>query len=161
MSVLAEVGLLPGPSLGPQAALELHLGRWSVELDGALLLPRRAELAGAGSPRSDIGWLGGQLSLCHALARYVAACAGAESGRISGTGSGVDEPVTAYGWWLALAASARLHGRLSESAQLSWQLGLGAAAALARPELGFDQLGVLHRPSAVSGRLFVGLGWGR
>jgi hypothetical protein len=64
----------------------------------------------------------------------------------------VDEPATARGGWLAATADARLQGELFGSGAFSWQLGLGVAAALSRPELGFEQLGVLHRPSAASAR---------
>jgi hypothetical protein len=162
MGILAEVGLLPGPSLGPRAALALHRASWSLELAAALLLARRAELGGgAAAPRSDIDWFGGQLSLCRAFGRHLSTCVGAELGGLSGVGSGVDEPATARGGWLAGIAGARLHGGLVDSGALSFQLGLGVAAALRRPEFGFEGLGVLHRPSAVSARLFVGLGWGR
>jgi hypothetical protein len=142
-------------------ALALHRADWSLELGAALLLPRHADLGGGASPSSDIDWLGGQLALCRAFGRHLNACAGVEAGRLSGTGSGVDEPATARGGWLAATADARLHGDLFGSDTLSWQLGLGVAAAVRRPELGFEELGVLHRPSAASARLFVGLGWGR
>lgn len=158
--LLAELGMLPGPTLGPQAALGLSFARWRLELGATLLLARHARLAGEGTPEGDIDWLGGQVALCRQLGVLLALCAGAESGRLSGTGSGVDEPLRAAGWWLAGTAEAHLHGLLSSGAALSWQLGLGVAAAVARPEFGFDGLGVLHRPSAVSGRLFFGLGWG-
>jgi hypothetical protein len=161
MGVLAEVGLLPGPSLGPRVALALHRANWSLELAGALLLPRHAELRGGTAPSSDIDWLAGQLALCRGFGQHLNACAGVEAGRLSGTGSGVDEPATARGGWLAATADVRLHGDLFGSGTLSWQLGLGVAAALSRPEFGFEELGVLHRPSAASARLFVGLGWGR
>jgi hypothetical protein len=161
MGILAEVGLLPGPSLGPQAALGVSLRDWSLELGAAFLLPRHAELEGPASPRSDIDWLAGQLALHHALGRSLSVGLGAELGRLAGTGSGVDEPFDARGWWLAGSAGVRLHGALTEAAPLSWQLGLSVAGALERPVFGFDELGVLHRPSAVSGRLFLGLGWGR
>jgi len=159
IGIWAEVGMLPGPSLGPRGVLELRRGDWSVELGLGALLPRHVELAGGGSPASDISWFGGQVAACHALGQYLSTCFGVESGRLSGTGSGVDEPIDAHGWWLAGTAAARWRGPLDERAVLSWQLGLGVAAALLRPEFGFDDLGVLHRPSAVSGRLFVGLGW--
>jgi hypothetical protein len=142
-------------------ALALRRADWSLELAAALLLPRHAELGGEASPSSDIDWIGGQLALCRALGRHLNACAGMEVGRLSGVGSGVDEPATARGGWLAPIAEARLHGDLFGSDTFSWQLGLGVAAALSRPEFGFEDLGVLHRPSAASARLFVGLGWGR
>ena len=160
MGMVAELGLLPGPSLGPQAALGLTVGAWSFELGGALLLPRRAELEGPTSPRSDIDWVAGQAAVCRSLGRHLSVCLGAELGRLGGTGSGVDEPDTARGWWLAGTAGAHLHGNVSSRARVSWQLGLDVATALERPDCGFDALGVLHRPSAVSGRLFLGLGWG-
>jgi hypothetical protein len=159
IGILAEVGMLPGPSFGPRGVLEFNRRDWSLELGLGALLPRHAELSGADSPASDIRWLGGQVALCHALRFGFSACFGAESGRLSGTGSGVDQPIDASGWWLAGTAGARWRGPLYERAALSWQLGLGVAAAILRPEFGFDDLGVLHRPSAVSGRLFLGLGW--
>ncbi|MEO8185415.1 MAG: hypothetical protein ABI895_41940 [Deltaproteobacteria bacterium] len=159
VGILAEVGMLPGPSIGPRGALELHRGDWSLELGLGALLPRHAQLSGANSPASEIRWLGGQVAVCHALRLRFSACSGAEYGRLSGTGSGVDEPIDAGGWWLAGTVGARSGGPLYEPAALSWQLGLGAALALVRPEFGFDELGVLHRPSALSGRLFLGLGW--
>lgn len=158
--LVAELGMLPGPTLGPQAALELSAGRWSLELGGTLLLPRHARLAGERAAEGDIDWFGGQLAACRRSSPLLALCAGTEAGRLSGTGSGVDEPLSAAGWWLAATAEIRLRGLLSRTGPLHWQLGLGGAAALARPEFGFDELGVLHRPSAVSGRLFFGLGWG-
>jgi hypothetical protein len=159
LGVLAELGMLPGPSLGPRIALELQRRRWSGELALAGLLPRHAELGGQGSPASDLHWLGGQLSLCRGPRLGFSFCLGAEAGRISGTGSGVDEPFDASGWWGAGSAGARYRGALSERQALFWLLELSAAAALFRPEFGFDDLGVLHRARPVSGRLFLGLGW--
>ncbi len=161
MGMLAEMGLLPGPALGPQAALGLSQGAWRLELGATLLLPRHAELGRSPGPSSEIDWLGGQLGLCRSWGRHLGTCLGAELGQLSGTGAGVDEPAAARGWWLAASAGARLQGLLARRAALSLQLGLELAAALARPEFGFDELGVLHRPAPVSGRLFLGVGWGR
>ena len=151
--------MLPGPSAGPRLGLELHRDPWSFELALAGLLPRHEALPGASTLQAELYWLGGQLSLCRRVVARLAACAGLEPGRISGTGSGVDEPGSAAGWWLAGTAGVRWSAPLLERGALSWQLGAGVAAALLRPEFGFDDIGVLHRPSAISGRVFLGLGW--
>lgn len=153
--LMAEVGLLPAPSLGPRLHATFERGVWSVDVGGAFLLSRHAELRSGES--ATIHWFGGQLAACRSVRGPLRACFGAEAGRIVGTGSGVDEPVTDSGSWLAVTGEASFRGTVAEP--FGWELGVGAAAALIRPEFGFDELGVLHRPSSVSGRFFGGVGW--
>jgi hypothetical protein len=156
--MLAEVGMLPGPSLGPRLMLAFVRGAWSVELGMAALLARHAEL-GVGGPTGNIHWFGGQAAVCRVLQGPFTTCFGAESGLLVGTGFGVDQPATAHGAWLAGTASALWRHPLSSLSPLAWEVGSSVAVAIRRPEFGFDDLGVLHRASAVSGRLLVGLGW--
>jgi hypothetical protein len=155
VGLLGEVGLLPAPSLGPRLLVTFERGLWSVDVGGAFLLARHAELRSGEA--ADIHWFGGQLAACRSVKGPLRACFGAEAGQIVGTGSGVDEPATNSGSWLAVTAEASFRGTVADS--LGWELGLGAAAAVVRPEFGFDELGVLHRASSVSGRFFAGLGW--
>jgi hypothetical protein len=155
LGLMGEVGLLPGPSLGPRLRVTFELGPWSIDAGGAVLLARHAELRSGES--ASIYWWGAQLAACRRARGRLRACFGGEVGRIVGTGSGVDEPVTASGTWLAVTAEASFRGTVVEP--LGWELGVGAASAFVRPEFGFDQLGVLHRASSVSGRLFGGIAW--
>jgi hypothetical protein len=155
VGLLGEVGLLPAPSLGPRALVTFERGLWSVDVGGAFLLARHAALRSGEA--ADIHWFGGQVAACRSVKGPLRACLGAEAGQIVGTGSGVDEPATNSGSWLAVTAEASFRGAIAEP--LGWELGVGAAAALVRPEFGFDELGVLHRASSVSGRFFGGLGW--
>jgi hypothetical protein len=158
--LLAEVGMLPGPSIGPRLVVGLVQRGWSLEVGVAALLPRHAELGALESGAANIHWLGGQAVVCRVIQAPLTTCMGAESGQLIGTGSGVDAPLTASGWWLAGLASALLRGPLASGAlPISWELGVSMALAAVRPQFGFDDLGVLHRASGLSGRLLLGLGW--
>jgi hypothetical protein len=157
-ALLAEVGLLPAPSAGPRLSLGLSDGRWMAELAASALLPRHAALGGGAAPNADIRWFGGQALVCRASHPRLRLCAGGELGELVGKGSGVDRPATAHGTWLAFMSNAALRAPVG-SLRLSWELGLGAAWAVLRPEFGFDGLGTLHRASQASGRLWLGLGW--
>lgn len=159
-SVMAEVGMLPGPSLGPRLVLGLGQGRSSVELGASALLARSAARRGARAPSGDIHWIGGHVAACRELRMPLSTCVGGELGQLVGTGAGVDEPLTARGTWLAgVVGAAWREPFRSPDDPLCWEIAIGAAFALVRPEFGFDGIGVLHRPSAVSGRLSIGLGW--
>lgn len=158
--VTAEVGMLPGPSLGPRLVLALGQGRSSVEISASALLARSAALPGARAPAGDIHWLGGHVAACRELRATLSTCLGGEMGQLVGKGSGVDEPLTARGTWLAAVVGASWSEPFwAPEDPLRWEIALSAAFALVRPEFGFDGLGVLHRASAVSGRFSLGLGW--
>jgi hypothetical protein len=87
-------------------------------------------------------------------------CVGSELGELSGEGSGVDAPRAARGTWFAETLGAVWSSPWpSPSGPWSWQLGSSLAIAVVRPEFGFDGLGVLHRPSPISGRLWLGIDW--
>ncbi len=155
VGLLGEIGLLPAPSLGPRLLVTFERGLWSVNVGGAFLLARQAALRSGEA--ADIHWFGGQVAACRSVKGPLRACFGGEAGQVVGTGSGVDEPITNSGSWLAVTAEASFRGTVAE--RLGWELGVGAAAALMRPEFGFEELGVLHRASSVSGRFFGGVGW--
>lgn len=156
-SVLGEVGLLPGASLGPRLSLGVSDGHWALELAGTLLVPRQASLAGA-APRAEIRWLGAQLLVCRAARSLLRVCGGGELGELVGTGAGVDRAETAHGAWVSFVGAAALRAPLG-ALPLSWEAGAAVASALLRPEFGFDDVGVLHRAGQFSGRIWLGLGW--
>jgi len=158
--VLGEVGLLPAPSLGARLGLDATFRAWRLELAGMALLPRRGELGSSGDVAADIGWCAAELTLCRHLAGELEACASAELGQLRGEGAGVDAPQAARGTWFAWAPSAVWSAPwATPPGRWSWRLGAGAALAVVRPEFGFDGVGVLHRPSPVSGRVWLALGW--
>lgn len=154
-----ELGALPGPSIGPRVLLTLNGYVWSIDAGLAALLPRRAELDASPAIYGDIYWWAGQLSACRRLNDPLAFCLGVESGSLVGTGYGVDEAVTARGTWLAGVLQLAWRGDLGPHVPLSWRADGGLALPALRPPFGFDELGVLHRASSVSARVFFGVGW--
>jgi hypothetical protein len=158
--LLAEVGVLPAPSLGARLAIGAGWRAWRLELAGVALLPRRAELEGSGDLSARIGWWAAQLAACRRVVGPLEGCLGSELGELRGEGSGVDAPRTARGTWFAETLSALWSPRRPRpSGPWSWQLGTSVALAVVRPEFGFDGLGVLHRPSPISGRLWLAIDW--
>jgi hypothetical protein len=158
--VLGEVGVLPAPSLGARAALGVSWRAWRLELAGLTLLPRRAELATDGGLTAQIGWWAAQLAACRRVLGAFEGCVGSELGELRGEGSGVDAPRAARGTWFAETLGAVWSSPWpSPAGPWSWQLGSSLAIAVVRPEFGFDGLGVLHRPSPVSGRLWLAIDW--
>jgi hypothetical protein len=158
--VLGEVGVLPAPSLGARLALGARWRAWRLELAGLALLPRRAALGTSGEMSARIGWWAAQLAACRHVLGAFEACLGSELGELSGEGSGVDAPRAARGTWFAETLGAAWSSRWpSRSGPWSWQLGSSLAIAVVRPEFGFDGLGALHRPSPISGRLWLGIDW--
>jgi hypothetical protein len=158
--VLGEVGVLPAPSLGARLAIGVGWRAWRLELAGLALLPRRAELATNGGQSARIGWWAAQLAACRRVIGAFEGCVGSELGELSGEGSGVDAPRAAHGTWFAETLGAAFSSPWpSPSGPWSWQLGSSLALAVVRPEFGFDGLGVLHRPSPISGRLWLAIDW--
>jgi len=158
--VLAEVGVLPSPSLGARLAIGAGWRAWRLELAGVALLPRRAELESSADLSARIGWWAAQLAACRRVVGPFEGCLGSELGELRGEGSGVDAPRAARGTWFAEALSAIWSARRPrQSGPWSWQLGTSLALAVVRPEFGFDGLGVLHRPSPISGRLWLAIDW--
>lgn len=156
--VLAEVGLLPAPSFGARLGFGAVWSAWRLELAALALLPRGAELrAGGERLTARIAWWAGQLSGCRALLDTFEGCVGVELGTLRGEGSRVGSPRSAHGAWVGGTLTAVW--TVAWSAPWSWQLGAGAGVAAVRPEFGFDGAGVLHRPSPVSGRLWLALDW--
>ena len=120
-AVGADVGTLPGPSVGAALAAALWLGPVRLEADGEHWFSRTRSggngltLYGGTISLSDAGLAG-----CFAVARgrlEVAPCAGIELGDLHGVGAPtIESPTTSDGWWVsvvtALQAALRLAGPL-------------------------------------------------
>lgn len=161
---LVDGGSLPAPALGVGLGVELRWRGLGLRALGSLLFEQHVELRGtaAPAPGADLGLALGSLSACAApfgsLHDRVAAsvCGGWEVGRLGGVGTGVQEPRRRDAWWSAPRIDAGLSWALPGT-----QLRLGAlvtaAAPLLRDDFFLRDLGSVHRPPSVVGRLAAGV----
>ena len=147
---LAELGMLPAPTLGGSLGLGIELARFSAELGAMLLVPRAGTLAGDEDRGGDIGYTGGYAAGCFApqSSRRFGVCGAFEVGQLSGTGFGVTNKDTGRALWLAPALFGT--ARLPALGPFHGEARLGAALALHRPEFGLDDLGEVHKPALFS-----------
>jgi hypothetical protein len=165
--LLGDAGSLPSPSLG--AALGAELGWRSLELRalGTLLFEQETAVTSLAAPAAGAKlqlWTGALLA-CNApfgnlrapLAPFV--CVGVELGRLSGVGTGVASPLRGGALWAAPLVQVGGSWALPDT---SLQLGaaLSAAAPLNRDEFALREIGTVHQPPSVVGRLSVSVGVG-
>lgn len=160
---LVDSGTLPAAALG--AALGLGLEWQSVQLRAiGTFVPEREGKLSASDPRSpgvSIGLVAGGAVGCIPVALQsssvgMAVCAGAELGQLSGTGTRVIVPYQRRALWAA--ARVELAARVGlGSAPLSLELLASALAPFTRDEFILRDLGEVHRPASVVGRLGLGL----
>jgi hypothetical protein len=162
VSAVGDVGSLPGAGVGVGVGAELGWERLALRATGTLFLDRHVALPGAGETGlgADMGLALGALSVCSTLLRAaraaVFACAGWELGRLEAIGTGVLTPRREGTLWSAPRVDAGLDwaaggGPLRLVAQVT------AAAPLERDDFYLRDLGSVHRPPAVAGRLSLGV----
>jgi hypothetical protein len=162
VSAVGDVGSLPGAGVGLGVGAELGWERLALRATGTLFLDRHVALPGAGETGlgADMGLALGALSVCSTLLRAaraaVFACAGWELGRLEAIGTGVLTPRREGTLWSAPRVDAGLDwaaggGPLRLVAQVT------AAAPLERDDFYLRDLGSVHRPPAVAGRLSLGV----
>jgi hypothetical protein len=162
VSAVGDVGSLPGAGVGVGVGAELGWERLALRATGTLFLDRHVALAGAGETGlgADMGLALGALSVCSTLLRPARAaafaCAGWELGRLEAIGTGVLTPRREGTLWSAPRVDAGLDwaaggGPLRLVAQVT------AAAPLERDDFYLRDLGSVHRPPAVAGRLSLGV----
>ncbi|WP_437317972.1 hypothetical protein [Sorangium sp. So ce385] len=159
LAAAGDLGTLPGASLGVGARVALGRRRVRLGLHGALW-PGRSTTIASGPEGTPIG---GSFALAvvgvegcgEPTALPVALCGGLELDHLTGTGLGVRFPASASATWLSFSAG--LDARFS----LLGPLGAAAHAALLIPtrreRFAIDDVGLVHRPSAVAGRASLGL----
>jgi hypothetical protein len=153
-----DTGLLPAVAFGAAAGAVLALDGWRFELVGTYWFERRARRDDAPEKGADIAAITGTLTTCALLLRAPIAagpCAGVEGGGLFGSGFGVTEPESGVAPWLAATAGGVVAFPLLAEADLAIRADLVAAPARARFVL--DNVGPVHRPSAISARLGAGL----
>ena len=156
LRVFSEIGMLPGVTLGGAGALRWGNATALAELSAGALLPKTGTLERDATRGGRFSWFGGQLSGCLGFG-VPEACAGIEVGRLSGDGIGVTLPEVRHALWLAPVLGVRAGLPLSSSSLFEAQLAL--AVPLFRAQFELEDLGPVHRPAAVSGRVGIGLRW--
>ncbi|WP_437725383.1 hypothetical protein [Sorangium sp. So ce861] len=159
LAAAGDLGTLPGASLGVGARVALGHRRVRLGLHGALWPGRSTTIA----PGPEGTPIGGSFALAvvgvegcgEPAALPVALCGGLELDHLTGTGLGVRFPSSASATWLSFSAG--LEARIS----ILGPLGAAAHAALLIPtrreRFVIDDVGLVHRPSAVAGRVGLGL----
>ena len=159
LRVFGELGIMPGPAFGGAVALRAQRGALSGEASAAALLPKKGTLADEDTRGGHFSWFGGQLVGCLSSISGVtlAGCVGGEIGRLSGTGTGVDVQETRHAAWFGPLLSVRTGLPLAHHAIFETELAL--VLPLSRPTFALEQLGEVHTPAVVSGRVGAGIRW--
>jgi hypothetical protein len=163
LALVGDGGSLPGRGFGLALGAELRRGRHALRASGTLFLDRHVVLPGGADAAlgADMSLVLGSLSACTTplgdpLGAAAFACVGWELGRLEAIGTGVLSPRRGSALWSAPRIDAGL----------GWQPGAGAlrllaqvtiAAPLQRNDFYLRDLGTVHRPAAVAGRLSLGL----
>jgi len=161
--MVADTGTLPAPGLGVALGVGLSWPNVQLRAVGTLLPEREGflPLADANPPGASIGLLAGSVAACVPFAVKpsafgLSACAGWELGQLSGSGTHVSTPFHQRRFWSAPRFDVAGRWALSETA-LALELLVTAAAPLTRDDFVVEDLGSVHRPANVVGRLGLGL----
>jgi hypothetical protein len=159
LRVFGELGMMPRPAFGGALAVRIQRGSASGEASAVVLLPTTGTLPNDASRGGRFSWFGGQLSGCLSTGagNRLEGCAGGEVGRLSGTGVGVDVQETRHAAWLGPLFGVRAALPVTRDATFEAQLSL--VVPLLRPTFALEQLGEVHTPGVLSGRLGLGIRW--
>jgi hypothetical protein len=156
LGLVGEAGALPQPTAGVELEAALAFRRVRLALGGTVLVPRERRLSGDQGGSFDLA--AGSMLVClpyDAGSFTVRGCAGFELGYLWGQGVGVSQPRLGGALWEAL------RGDIGLVLPLGGDLGLvaraGAVAPLSRPQFALDGTVPVHKPSAVTGRVAVGV----
>lgn len=140
-------------AFGAAALVRLQLGRFASALYGVALPAVRSSLGGAEA--IDLGlWAGGARG-CWLPSASVAACAGAELGRLSGSGVALRAASRSRDLWLAPALSLELSAPLVGGIRL--RSSVAGLMPLVRSRFRVDEQEVVHQLPALALRLGMGL----
>ncbi len=161
--VVGDTGTLPGLGIGVGLGVELRWPSFALRALGTLL-PEREGTVQAPVPDArgvSIGLLAAGVLACVPVALSpgalrLALCAGAELGELSGSGTGVSSPHHQRTLWSAVRFDADARWALPGT-PLGLDLLVTAAAPLSRDEFILRNIGSVHRPASVVGRVGLGL----
>lgn len=162
--VVGDAGSLPESTLGVALGVEVGTRRWQLRAVGTLLLDQEHQLGSteASGPGAELGLATGALLAC-ALSvgslppLQLRACAGWELGQLSGVGTGVPSPRQGSAFWSAPVIDVGALWNVPGTAFLLGAL-VDVAAPLGRDQFVLGELGRVHRPASVVGRVALGAG---
>jgi hypothetical protein len=139
--------------------------RWpSVQLQGigSWFFERNGQAGASGSSAgARLGLATGTLLGCTRVSSLdavlpLSVCTGVEAGQLRGQGTRVAVPRSARALWMAVRLEVEASWRPA-GGPLMLKAGVGAAAPLTRDEFVLADIGSVHRPGSVVGRLRLGL----
>jgi hypothetical protein len=155
-NAVLDVGTLPEPAAG--IGLEARAGFGSFELDvHALLLPSQRRAVGS-DDAVELGLMAAGSRACLRLldrALLLGGCVGAEAGRFTAEGVGLDPGRQVHDLWLAMGPAALARTQFDGPLQLEFLA--EPLLPLARKQYAVDGTDVVHSPSVVNLRLQLGL----
>lgn len=156
LGAAGELGILPGPHAGFDLTGAVDGRRWRAFLGGRYWLDRRLEVGPGAVTFMRWTLLAGGCGRWPLGPRLRALlCGGVELGQIRARASGIPAATRAGPPWAGLLAGPRL--AIAPHRVVAIIAGLDGLLALARPVFLIDGVGRVHRPSAVSARLLLGV----
>ncbi len=165
-SVAGDVGSLPAVALGAAVGVEWRLVRtapWHVRASASAWVPQDAT-AGApgGAEGARLHLYAASLTGCyepHVWSLEVGPCAGLEVALLTADGFGTSIPLSGQGSWLSPIAGLASSFGLTRAVALTWEI--DGLVPLARPSYVVQEASgatlSVHRPSAIAGRMGIGL----
>lgn len=155
-NAVLDIGALPEAAVG--IGLEARAGFGAFDLDlHAVLLPSQRRVVGAGDS-VELGLMTAGLRACLRLfdrALWVAGCVGAEAGRFTAEGVGLNPRREVHDPWLAVGPAALV--RTAFQGPLQLQFLAEPLVPLARKRYAVDGTDIVHSPSVVDLRVQAGL----
>jgi hypothetical protein len=163
LRVAADVGSLPGPTLGLSGLFGLQDGPLRIEGEGTLWFPRLALTGPTLGSGGEIGLYTGGVRGCleGVLASgsnlRLGVCVGGEVGVSTGRAVGIVPEAAKSGPWAAGLGGLSL--RQVTSSGLTYGLSVDVGAPLRRPSFVIDNYGPIFQASTIVGRASVDLAW--
>jgi hypothetical protein len=156
LDLVGTIGQMPDPALGAGLSGGIVVDSLRLRLGAQAVLPQRTEVSeGKGG---QIGMATGLLEACFVLAQSpvrLGPCVGVEAGALWAHAFGVTQEGSGAGPWVAIAVGEEL--ALPLLGQLSVVVGSALVIPVASPRFLLDEVGEVHQPAAVGGRLTVGV----
>lgn len=152
------VGTVPRSEPWFGIAALARLDRFDFTVGARLAPSRQASLAHDSTIGADFSAWNAFVQVAYAIldrAVRLSAYAGAEFGRISATGFGVDVPYTGHSFWSALSAGAQIHLQVVQSVHVHGQLGV--VVPLRRNDFALGDGRVVDRAEALGAIARIGV----
>jgi hypothetical protein len=156
LDLLGTIGQMPDPALGAGLSGGVVVNRLRLRLGAQAVLPQRTEASsGKGG---DLGMAAGLMEACLTLTRgpvRLGPCVGVEAGALWAHAFGVTQQGSGAGPWVAVTVGEEL--AFPVTGQLSLVVGSALVIPVVSPRFVLDEVGEVHQPAAVGGRLAVGV----